>query len=399
MSIIKKAYAISDAKIQFVSLVGKAANKRKFVIAKSETEPDKAQFTSEGRIIKADEASHYVTGVVYEPMTADTDNNYMTEGEIIKAAHWFMKNAGNVDLQHDFTKLEGASVVESWITKADCEIEGQPIKKGTWMMTVEVTDNEVWEKVQKGDVTGFSMGGVGTYSETDDDISEPVSKSDGNQKVGILKAFADFLGLGTVMKGVVREQYETQTKINNFWTAFDVLKTSLGKYSSIDDKFVLDDDEESIREKLADFNEIITELLTSNNIKETLEKSAIKKAKKEENDMTKEDVKKIVDESVAKAMKQSNDKAAEQIKKEEQPTEITEEVIKKMVADAMAAAAVQKSEKEDTLTVEAVQEMVTKAVNEAMAPVLKSTGIPSNLNDDGEGVQKSEGHYMDDIFR
>ena len=52
MSIIKKAYAISDAKIQFVSLVGKAANKRKFIITKSETEPDKAQFTSEGRIIK-----------------------------------------------------------------------------------------------------------------------------------------------------------------------------------------------------------------------------------------------------------------------------------------------------------------------------------------------------------
>ena len=50
---IAKSYAISDAKIVFVSLVDKAANRREFLITKSEG--DKAEFQTYGRILKADE--------------------------------------------------------------------------------------------------------------------------------------------------------------------------------------------------------------------------------------------------------------------------------------------------------------------------------------------------------
>ena len=53
------------------------------------------------------------------------------------------------------------------------EIEGQPIKKGTWLMTMEVSDDDVWDKIEKGEITGFSMGGKGSYSEVDVDISDP----------------------------------------------------------------------------------------------------------------------------------------------------------------------------------------------------------------------------------
>lgn len=135
---IAKAYAISDAKISFVSLVGKAANKHKFLIAKSED--GKANFTTYGNILKADSTAHLVTGIVYEPMVEDTDGNYMTEEEITKAAHWFAKNGNQVDLQHSFEPLKGAVVVESSVTKCDMELEGQSIKKGTWLMTVELQD-------------------------------------------------------------------------------------------------------------------------------------------------------------------------------------------------------------------------------------------------------------------
>ena len=39
MSKIEKAYAITDAKISFVSLVDKAANKKQFLITKAEIPP------------------------------------------------------------------------------------------------------------------------------------------------------------------------------------------------------------------------------------------------------------------------------------------------------------------------------------------------------------------------
>ena len=80
---IAKAYAITDAKISFVSLVDKAANKKQFLITKSED--GAANFATFGRILKADADSHFVTGIVYEPMVEDTQGNYMTEEEITKA--------------------------------------------------------------------------------------------------------------------------------------------------------------------------------------------------------------------------------------------------------------------------------------------------------------------------
>lgn len=156
MANIAKAYAISDAKISFVSLVDKAANKKQFLITKGED--GSASFASYGRIIKADSESHFVTGIVYEPMVEDTQGNYMTEEEIAKAAHWFMKNQGSVDIQHCFQKADGVEVVESFVAKCDMEIDGEPVKKGTWLMTAEVTDQDVWDSIQKGDITGFSHG-------------------------------------------------------------------------------------------------------------------------------------------------------------------------------------------------------------------------------------------------
>lgn len=171
---IAKAYAITDAKISFVSLVDKAANKKQFLITKSED--GAANFATFGRILKADADSHFVTGIVYEPMVEDTQGNYMTEEEITKAAYWFAKNGNQVDLQHCFKKCDGAEVVESYVAKCDMEIEGETIKKGTWLMTMEITDADVWDSIQKGDITGFSMGGVGVYSE--EDVELPVEKQE-----------------------------------------------------------------------------------------------------------------------------------------------------------------------------------------------------------------------------
>lgn len=50
MGEIMKTRSISDAQIQFVSLVDKAANKKSFLIAKSED--GKASFSAYGKIVK-----------------------------------------------------------------------------------------------------------------------------------------------------------------------------------------------------------------------------------------------------------------------------------------------------------------------------------------------------------
>jgi len=143
---ISKAIEISEAKISFISLVDKAANKRQFLITK--TNGGQASFSTVGKILKVDDSTHYITGIVYEPLVEDAQGNYMRAEEIRKVAHWFAKNGDKVDIQHSFEAVEGVTVVENYIAPCEMEIGESAIAKGTWIMTVEVANGEVWEKVR-----------------------------------------------------------------------------------------------------------------------------------------------------------------------------------------------------------------------------------------------------------
>lgn len=457
---LKKAYEITDAKIQFVSLVDKAANKRQFLIKKEDG--GKATFATYGRIVKADAENHYVTGVVYEPMAEDSHGNFMTEAEITKAAYWFAKNGNKVDLQHSFEPLDGASVVESWIAKADFDIDGETVKKGTWLMTVEVADESVWEGIEKGEITGFSMGGLGNYSEEDVELDN-VSKQETSEKKGLLKQLGKMLGLTVVEKGAMAELYEERSKGTLFWNAFNSLEEILYKYDPITGRYLYETDETKVRECLEEFSEIITSILTgggsvteaiqtdrpvekagkkmSGKNRETLkgiyeslgaflrefddpepeetgDPEDTKKADKEEKQVTKQEVEGIVEKAVEAALAKATNTAAkapeeeetaeDETKKKETVTEAkkkgggcvtkSDELTPEGIT-AMVEAAITKAlePQHESVTVEQVQEMITAAVAKAVDPVLKSRGLPTNL---GGGVEKAAGeqHYLHGIL-
>ena len=285
---IEKAHALSDAKIQFVSLVDKAANKRQFLITKAEG--DSASFQSYGRIVKADSSTHEVTGIVYEPMAEDTDGEYMTAEEIEKAAHWYMKNSGSVDIQHCFVKAENIHVVESHIAKCDEDYDGTTVKKGTWVMTAEIEDDAVWDSIQKGEITGFSMGGIATRSDEDVDLNaaEDVEKAEDSGEAPdslfgrITKAIKDVFNSekrqDKVEKGEMADRFNAQAKEKNLSTAWYALRDTFEGYQYDESTgswgWGYTADESKIREALTDFNAIVTKILTSDNIIGEIEKAA-----------------------------------------------------------------------------------------------------------------------------
>lgn len=65
-----------------------------------------------------EEEQQLVYGIVYEPDVENSHGDYMTAPSIEKAAHGFMKDARNIDKQHDFNAGVG-EVVESYIAPAD----------------------------------------------------------------------------------------------------------------------------------------------------------------------------------------------------------------------------------------------------------------------------------------
>lgn len=411
---LRKAYEITDAKIQFVSLVDKAANKRQFLLKKEAG--GRATFTTYGRIVKADAENHYVTGIVYEPMAEDSHGNFMTEDEITKAAYYFAKNGNKVDLQHSFEPLDGAAVVESWIAKADFEIDGEAIQKGTWLMTVEVADESVWDGIEKGEITGFSMGGLGNYSEEDVDL-DSVSKQETSEKKGVLKQLAKLLGMDLVEKGAMAELYEERSKGTLFWNAFNSLEEILYKYDPITGRWLYEADESRVRECLEEFGQIITSILVGGEsitkAIQTDRPAAVEKAGKKMSGKNRETLAGIY-ESLGAFLKEFDDPEPEEddpdkkdgekteepgsddgsetkTEKDKEDKEVTKQEVETIVQAAIekafggsaqqatppaaqsGAGAVEKAEgKENTapaeLTQEAIEKMVGEAITKAMAP-------------------------------
>ena len=156
-----------------------------------------AEGKRDGRILLKNDKQRYTLGVVYEPDEPDTDEEFAKAEDIEKACWDFMrelqgrgeaaktafeilgevseasKNGDQVeievtdDLQEVVKRgvngmhvedLENSEVVECFIAPVDMEIDGQSVKKGTWLAGI-VWDEESFEKIESGKWTGYSMGG------------------------------------------------------------------------------------------------------------------------------------------------------------------------------------------------------------------------------------------------
>jgi Putative phage serine protease XkdF len=183
-------FELKDAKITHISLVDKGANGRPFAIIKEEgKEPVQKSIV----IAKADKAKQIVYGVVYEPDVVDAHGDFMTAEEIEKAAHAFMESqhTHNIDKQHDLEADEGY-VVESYIAPVDMQLGDQTIKKGSWVAGVKVTNAETWAAIEKGEITGFSMWGIGKRVKVEDAPSD-TDRVEKGLLHAIKKALQEFL--------------------------------------------------------------------------------------------------------------------------------------------------------------------------------------------------------------
>jgi hypothetical protein len=90
---------------------------------------------------------------------------YFSEETVRKASELFLMraNQNNATLEHEKKMLEGMSVVESWIIEDEKQDKsakyGFNLPKGTWMISMKVNNDEIWNKVKAGEVKGFSIEG------------------------------------------------------------------------------------------------------------------------------------------------------------------------------------------------------------------------------------------------
>jgi len=152
------------------------------------------------QVNKQSDSLRYTLGIVYEPDTVDLQGDFTDAEEIRKASWNYMKKMqelskrgakaeetlhkivdaieGGEDLEIEISEFENAEIekrlgvmhsvinpdlgriVESYIAPVDMEINGRIVKAGTWLMGIQ-WQPAIYERIQDGDFTGYSMGGRG----------------------------------------------------------------------------------------------------------------------------------------------------------------------------------------------------------------------------------------------
>jgi hypothetical protein len=107
----------------------------------------------------------FVLGIVLEPETVDSQSEIYSADEVRKSAHTYMAHYQNAGLQHTALINDHVQIVESYLAPADFTIGEQPVKKGTWVMGMKVTSEELWTAIKTGALTGYSIGGTGVRTE------------------------------------------------------------------------------------------------------------------------------------------------------------------------------------------------------------------------------------------
>ena len=91
---------------------------------------------------------------------------YFTKETIREIAEKFFKKNyhNNTDVNHDGNVSQANTLLESWIVedpeKDKSAIYGFSVPKGTWMLSMRINDEETWNKIQSGELKGYSISGL-----------------------------------------------------------------------------------------------------------------------------------------------------------------------------------------------------------------------------------------------
>lgn len=100
-----------------------------------------------------------VTFVVMVPDEVDLHGDITTEAEVRKACFNFNKYCNTANLFH-LTETDSFEFAESYVAPVEFQLGERMVKKGTWLATLQIHDDEIWEGVKSDDFNGLSIGAM-----------------------------------------------------------------------------------------------------------------------------------------------------------------------------------------------------------------------------------------------
>lgn len=171
--------------IDAISIVENPAIEENFIALSEEKQVQLAEVDKEKKILMG--AALIPNKNIYRRNGEDEYYIYFSEDTVRKAAELFLMqgNQNRSTLEHQ-AELHGLSVVESWIVEDETHDKsrkyGLNMPLGTWMVSMKVNNDEVWEDyVKSGKVKGFSIEGYFTDKVAMSKIEELEEESEAKQ--------------------------------------------------------------------------------------------------------------------------------------------------------------------------------------------------------------------------
>ena len=100
----------------------------------------------------------------YDPNTDSEYYVYFSPETVRKASELYLKNNNHHKATHEHSeRVSGVLTVESWIiedTKKDkSTLYGFSLPKGTWMVSLKISNDDLWGKIKSGELKGLSIEG------------------------------------------------------------------------------------------------------------------------------------------------------------------------------------------------------------------------------------------------
>ena len=105
-----------------------------------------------------------VTYVAMMPDFVDGHGDYTSAEEVRKAKESFNASEMRSNLFH-MQMTDSFTVIESYLAPCDMQFETVTIQKGTWLVTLQVHDDDVWEAIKNEEITGVSIGALALAEE------------------------------------------------------------------------------------------------------------------------------------------------------------------------------------------------------------------------------------------
>lgn len=152
---------------------------------------------------------------IYRNMDGEEFYITFSEDTIERVAHSFIKNGyqNNSSVDHE-VKLEGVSVVESWVVQDPDNDKsnafGKKYEKGTWVAMMKVDNDEAYQAAKSGRLNGFSIDGLFSLKQVE------LNKNEMSEKKAFFDGLKDdFKNFFAELKGEKAEVKMGQLKLKD----------------------------------------------------------------------------------------------------------------------------------------------------------------------------------------